>query len=212
MNHLLLILFFASFVCLAESGAENKKDQKKAQEIKTVKDLVGKTKESSKKDAEICELPKSDAELRKLLSPEQYEVLKKNGTEKPFANKYWNNKHPGIYTDLISKEALFSSKDKFDSNSGWPSFSKPIVEKRVAEKTDASHGMARVEVRSIVSDSHLGHVFDDGPKESGGLRFCINSAALNFIPLEKMEEMGYEKYLNLFDKKDWEKANKTPYK
>ena len=211
MNHLLILLCLVSLI----TNAENKKEQNKAQEIKTVKDLIEKGKSEGKtksKDAEICELPKSDAELRKLLSPEQYEVLKKNGTERPFANKYWDNKHPGIYTDLISKEALFSSKDKFDSGTGWPSFSKPIVEKRVAEKTDSSHGANRIEVRSVVSDSHLGHVFDDGPKETGGLRFCINSAALNFVPLEKLEEKGYEKYLNLFDKKDWEKASKNPYK
>lgn len=182
------------------------KDVKK--EIKVMKSVVDNSK--PKKDAEICELPKSDAELKKILSPEQYQVMKQNGTERPFSNPYHDNKHPGIYVDLISKEALFSSKDKFDSGSGWPSFTKPIKDQRVIEKSDTTHGMVRVEVRSKKSDSHLGHVFDDGPGENG-LRFCINSASLNFIPLEKMEEMGYEKFLDLFDKKDWEKANKDPY-
>lgn len=206
MKHVLILFFLGSLL----SFAKEKHEPKPNQDVKAVKDLVNPKK--ANKDAEVCELPKTDADLRKILSPEQYEILKKNGTERPFANKYWDNKHPGIYTDLISKEALFSSKDKFDSGSGWPSFTKPIVEKRVAEKKDHSHGFVRKEVRSIASDSHLGHVFDDGPKDAGGLRFCINSAALKFVPLEKMEEMGYQKYLNMFDKKDWEEVGKNPYK
>ena len=183
--------------------------QTKSKDAQVVKNLVSSSK--SKKDGEVCELPKSDEELRKLLSPEQYKVMKENATEKPFDNKYWNNKHPGIYVDLISQEALFSSKDKFDSGSGWPSFTKPIKDQRVSEKSDTSHGMTRVEVRSKKSDSHLGHVFNDGPGENG-LRYCINSASLKFIPLEKIEELGYEKFLDLFDKSDWEKVKKNPYK
>lgn len=199
---IVIILFIFSYT-KAKSQEENKKD------TTVVKNLVASSK--PKKDGEVCELPKSDAELKKLLSPEQYRVLKENGTERPFENKYWNNKHPGIYVDLISNEALFSSKDKFDSGTGWPSFSKPIKETRVKEISDKTHGMERVEVRSTKTDSHLGHVFTDGPGETG-LRYCINSAALKFIPLEKMEELGYSKFLDLFDKKDWEKANKQPYK
>lgn len=209
----LLTLFFGcglSLVYAETSASSSKKDQKKAKDTNIVKNIVESSK--AKKDGEVCELPKTDAELRKLLSPEQYRIMKENGTERPFENKYWNNKHPGIYVDLISNEALFSSKDKFDSNSGWPSFSKPIKNERVVEKKDATHGMTRTEVRSKTADAHLGHVFDDGPADAGGLRFCINSAALKFIPLEKMEEMGYDKFLPLFDKKDWEKANKEPYK
>ncbi len=209
----LLVLFFVCGMALVNaepSSSSSKKDQKKTKDTNIVKNIVESSK--AKKDGEVCELPKTDAELRKLLSPEQYRIMKENGTERPFENKYWNNKHPGIYVDLISNEALFSSKDKFDSNSGWPSFSKPIKDERVVEKKDATHGMTRTEVRSKTADAHLGHVFDDGPADAGGLRFCINSAALKFVPLEKMEEMGYDKFLPLFDKKDWEKANKEPYK
>lgn len=161
---------------------------------------------------EFCSFPKDDSELRKLLSPEQYEITKKNGTEMPFQNEYWDNKYPGIYVDVISGDALFSSKDKFDSGTGWPSFTKPIGSERVKEKSDTSHGMKRVEVRSLRADSHLGHVFDDGPGPEG-LRYCINSASMRFIPLEKLEENGYEKYLIQFSQEDWKYVQqKGPYK
>lgn len=157
---------------------------------------------------EFCSFPKDDSELRKLLSPEQYEITMKNGTEMPFQNQYWDNKHPGIYVDVISGDALFSSKDKFDSGTGWPSFTKPIADQRVKEKKDVSHGMTRVEVRSQRADSHLGHVFDDGPGPNG-LRYCINSASMRFVPLEKMQEQGYEKFIVQFSAEDWNYIKKN---
>lgn len=132
------------------------------------------------------------------LTPMQHYVTQENGTERPFENEYWNNHQEGIYVDVISGEPLFSSTDKFDSGTGWPSFTKPIDPAMVAEKTDTAHGMKRVEVRSKKADSHLGHVFTDGPKEKGGLRFCINSASLRFVPKDKMQEEGYSEYLKLF--------------
>ncbi|MDQ7832568.1 MAG: peptide-methionine (R)-S-oxide reductase MsrB [Desulfovibrionaceae bacterium] len=131
-----------------------------------------------------------DAELEMRLSPLAFEVTRKDATEPPFGNAYWNEKRPGIYVDVVSGEPLFTSADKFDSGTGWPSFTRPIAPGAVAARTDASHGMARTEVRSSLADSHLGHVFDDGPRPSGQ-RYCINSAALRFIPLEEMETEGY---------------------
>ncbi|MEW9097129.1 MAG: peptide-methionine (R)-S-oxide reductase MsrB [Clostridiaceae bacterium] len=141
-----------------------------------------------------------DEELMKKLTPIQYKVTQESATEKPFENEYWNNKKEGIYVDVCSGEPLFTSKDKFDSGCGWPSFTKPIDKSLIKEKEDFTYNMNRIEVRTKLSDSHLGHVFDDGPKEKGGLRYCINSAALKFIPVEKLEEEGYGEYLSIFSK------------
>jgi peptide methionine sulfoxide reductase msrA/msrB len=141
----------------------------------------------------------SDEELRVILNPLQYEVTQQNGTEPPFNNEYWDNKAEGIYVDVVSGEPLFSSTDKFESGTGWPSFTKPIEPTNIIEIVDRSHGMYRIEVRSQLGDSHLGHVFDDGPAPTGR-RYCINSAALRFIPKEKLAEQGYKDYEYLFQK------------
>jgi peptide-methionine (R)-S-oxide reductase len=132
------------------------------------------------------------------LSPEQYHVTQGNGTELPFTGEYCNNHEPGIYVDIVSGEPLFASANKFDSGSGWPSFTQPIEADRVVERRDRSHLMDRVEVRSAHADSHLGHVFPDGPTEAGGLRYCINSASLRFIHRDDLEAQGYGQYLRLF--------------
>jgi len=138
-----------------------------------------------------------DAELRTKLTKDQYRVTRECGTETPFQNAYWDNHQAGIYVDLITGEPLFSSQDKFDSGTGWPSFTKPISKDKVVEKRDSSFGMERTEVRSSKSDSHLGHVFEDGPAPTGQ-RYCVNSAALRFIPVEKLKVEGYGEYLALF--------------
>jgi peptide-methionine (R)-S-oxide reductase len=141
---------------------------------------------------------RKNPEVISRLSPEQYEVTQCNGTERPFKNAYWDNKESGLYVDVVSGEPLFTSMDKFDSDCGWPSFTKPVEEENVVENRDTSHGMIRTELRSSSGDSHLGHVFPDGPREAGGLRYCINSASLRFIPVDQLESEGYESYRKLF--------------
>jgi len=141
---------------------------------------------------------KKDPESISRLSPEQFRVTQQNGTERPFENAFWDHDEPGIYVDIVSGEPLFSSLDKFDGHCGWPSFTKPVEPKNVEEKSDISHGMTRTEVRSSHGDSHLGHVFDDGPSDAGGLRYCINSASLRFIPFDELESEGYGEYRKLF--------------
>ncbi len=142
----------------------------------------------------------SNEVLKKKLTPLQYKVTQENATERAFKNEYWNNKKEGIYVDIVSGEPLFSSIDKFDSGTGWPSFSKPLVHEHILNKEDSSFFMKRVEVRSKYGNSHLGHVFEDGPKPTG-LRYCINSASLKFIPKEKLQESGYGEFAKIFDDK-----------
>lgn len=139
-------------------------------------------------------------DLKIVLTPIQYHVTQENGTERPFQNEYWDHHEEGIYVDIVSGEPLFSSRDKFDSGCGWPSFAKPIA--KLQTILDKSHGMFRTEVRSIEADSHLGHLFTDGPRDLGGLRYCINSASLRFIPKSELKERGYSAYLSLFNEKD----------
>ena len=141
-----------------------------------------------------------DREAIARLTPEQFHVTQESGTERPFENKFWDHEEPGIYVDVVSGEPLFSSLDKFDSHCGWPSFTKPLESDHVEEFSDRTHGMARTEVRSAHGDSHLGDVFDDGPSDKGGLRYCINSASLRFIPLDELESEGYGEYAKLFEK------------
>ena len=133
------------------------------------------------------------------LTPEQYRVTQQSATESPFGNEYWDNKEPGLYVDVVSGEPLFASVSKYDSGSGWPSFTVPVEPGNVVERSDIGYGMIRTEVRSAHGDSHLGHVFPDGPAEAGGLRYCINSAALRFVPVDDLEREGYGAYRKLFE-------------
>ena len=150
------------------------------------------------------ELDQMKEKRLKELTPLQYSVTQEEGTETPFRNEYWDNKEPGIYVDVVSGEPLFSSLDKFKSGTGWPSFTKPLASENIVEKTDYNIGYARTEVRSKAADSHLGHLFPDGPKPTG-LRYCLNSASMRFIPVAKLEEEGLGKYISLFA--DEEKAS-----
>jgi methionine-R-sulfoxide reductase len=140
----------------------------------------------------------AEAELRKKLSPLQYQVTQQEGTEPPFNNEYWDNKHSGIYVDVVSGEPLFSSLDKYDSGTGWPSFTRPLEPENIVTRTDFKLFMARTEVRSKHAGSHLGHVFEDGPAPTGQ-RYCMNSAALRFVPQEQLEQQGYGEYRSLFN-------------
>ena len=144
---------------------------------------------------------KDEAAIAKL-TPDQYAVTQNDATEPAFRNEFWDNHEDGIYVDVVSGEPLFSSTDKFDSGSGWPSFTRPLEKAHVVEREDRSFWMTRTEVRSANGDSHLGHLFDDGPVADGGMRYCINSAALRFVPVAQLEEQGYGSYLPLFEKKE----------
>jgi len=146
----------------------------------------------------MAEQTRDPEALRRRLTPLQFAVTQQAATEPPFRNAYWDNDEDGLYVDVVSGEPLFSSREKYDAGCGWPSFTRPLAEAHVIERLDLSHGLVRTEVRSRGADSHLGHVFDDGPPEAGGRRYCINSAALRFIPKDRLAEEGYGAYLKLF--------------
>jgi peptide methionine sulfoxide reductase msrA/msrB len=163
--------------------------------------MLQSTGQAAGREAKMSIKTYSKEELKKRLTPLQYHVTQESGTEPAFDNKFWNEHRDGLYIDIVSGEPLFSSKEKFDSGTGWPSFTKPVAGTVLTEKKDIGFGTIRTEVRSEIADSHLGHVFNDGPSDKGGLRYCINSAALRFIPVDDLQKEGYGKYLPLFGRK-----------
>ena len=155
--------------------------------------------ETTKKEIRVTDMYEKKPEAVERLTPRQYDVTQEAATEPAFDNEFWDHKEAGLYVDVVSGEPLFASTKKFDSGCGWPSFTAPLEPTNVVENEDRSHGMIRTEVRSTHGDSHLGHLFNDGPVEDGGLRYCINSAAIRFVPYEQLENEGYGEYLTLFD-------------
>ena len=193
------LLVLCVMVVMGLVGAQMFLNRARAQKQEEKKMETTTTSASTSGSPAAATKPSGD-ELKKKLTPQQYHVTQECGTEPPFNNAYWNNHKPGIYVDIVTGEPLFTSLDKFDSGTGWPSFTKPIAKNHVVEKSDHTMGIDRTEVRGAKSDSHLGHVFDDGPGPSG-LRYCVNSAALRFIPVEKLKEEGYGQFLPLFEGK-----------
>ena len=192
------LLVICVMVLLALVGAQSFLSRAGAQKQEEKK--VETTTNASPATSPAATTKPSAEELKKKLTPQQYHVTQECGTEPPFNNAYWNNDAAGIYVDIVTGEPLFTSLDKFDSSSGWPSFTKPIAKEKVLEKSDRTLGMDRTEVRGAKSEAHLGHVFDDGPGPNG-LRYCVNSAALRFVPVEKLKEEGYGQFLPLFEGK-----------